>query len=141
MRGNEPRTPNEQLTNTIRIMKQDLTAKEEEAMNIFWEHGPQFVKEMLNFYDDPKPHFNTLSTVVRTLEEKGYVAHTSISGSFQYYAAITAEQYHKKTLSSVIGRYFRGSYVNAISALVKEEDISIDELKELIEQVEKGNQQ
>ncbi|MBO6013255.1 MAG: BlaI/MecI/CopY family transcriptional regulator [Bacteroidales bacterium] len=121
-------------------MKQDLTAKEEEAMNIFWEHGPQFVKEMLNYYEEPKPHFNTLSTVVRTLEEKGYVAHKAVGGSHQYYAAISAEQYHKKTLTSVIGRYFRGSYVNAISALVKEEDISIDELKSLIEQVEKGKQ-
>ena len=108
-------------------------------MNIFWEHGPQFVKAMLDFYQEPKPHFNTLSTVVRTLEEKGYVGHTVVGGSYQYFAVVTAEQYHKKTLSSVISRYFRGSYVNAISALVKEEDISIDELKSLIEQVEKGN--
>ena len=120
-------------------MKQELTAKEEEAMNIFWEHGPQFVKAMLDFYQEPKPHFNTLSTVVRTLEEKGYVGHTVVGGSYQYFAVVTAEQYHKKTLSSVISRYCRGSYVNAISALVKEEDISIDELKSLIEQVEKGN--
>lgn len=112
-------------------MKQDLTVKEEEAMNIFWEHGPQFVREMLEFYEEPKPHFNTLSTVVRTLEEKGYVAHRSVGTSYQYYAAITAEQYHKKTLSSVISRYFSGSYINAISALVKEEKISDEELEEL----------
>ena len=102
-------------------MKQDLTGKEEEAMNIFWEKGPQFVKDMLELYPDPKPHFNTLSTVVTTLEDKGFVAHKSIGRSYQYYAVVTAEQYHKKTLSNVIGRYFSGSYVNAISALVKEE--------------------
>ena len=120
-------------------MKQDLTAKEEEAMNIFWEKGPQFVKEMLGLYPDPKPHFNTLSTVVRTLEEKGFVAHKSVGTSYQYYAVISAEQYHKKTLSNVIGRYFSGSYVNVVSALVKEERISIDELKQLIDEVEKGD--
>ena len=106
-------------------------------MNILWEHGPQFIREMLSYYDEPKPHFNTLSTVVRTLEEKGYVAHHSVNASYQYYAAITAEQYHKKTLSSVISRYFKGSYLNAISALVKEESISVDELKQLVEEVEK----
>lgn len=120
-------------------MKQELTAKEEEAMNIFWQHGPQFIREMLAFYDEPRPHFNTLSTVVRTLEEKGYVGHKSLGTTYQYYAVVTAEEYHKKTLSSVIRRYFHGSYLKAISALVKEEDVSVDELKELIEQVEKGN--
>lgn len=118
-------------------MKQDLTAKEEEAMNIFWQHGPQFVREMLNYYEEPKPHFNTLSTVVRTLEEKGYVAHQSVGTSYQYYAVITAEQYHKKTLKSVISRYFQGSFVNAISALAKEEEISAEELKELLNRIEK----
>lgn len=117
-------------------MKQDLTAKEEQAMNIFWEHGPQFIKDMLAFYDDPKPHFNTLSTVVRTLEEKGYVAHKSFGTTYQYYAAISSDQYHKNTLVSVISRYFKGSYLNAISALVKEEDVSVEELKELIKKVE-----
>ena len=121
-------------------MKQELTAKEEEAMNIFWEKGPQFVKEMLEEYPDPKPHFNTLSTVVRTLEEKGFVAHKSVGTSYQYYAVISAEQYHKKTLSNVIGRSFSGSYVNAISALVKEEHISVDELKQLIDEVEKNTE-
>ena len=120
-------------------MKQDLTAKEEEVMTIFWEHGPQFVREMLAYYPDPKPHFNTLSTVVRTLEEKGYVAHRSVNASYQYYAVLTAEQYHKKTLSSVISRYFKGSYLSAISALVKEETISVEELKQLVDEVEKAS--
>lgn len=118
-------------------MKQELTVKEEEAMNIFWQHGPQFIREMLAFYDEPRPHFNTLSTVVRTLEEKGYVAHKSLGAAYQYYAVVSADEYHKKTLVSVISRYFKGSYLNAISALVKEENVSIDELKQLIDEVEK----
>lgn len=120
-------------------MKQDLTAKEEEAMNIFWEKGPQIIREMLEFYPDPKPHFNTLSTVVRTLEEKGFVSHKQVGPSYQYFAIISAEQYHKKTLSNIIGRYFSGSYINAISALAKEEHISTDELRQLIDEIEKGS--
>ena len=118
-------------------MKQELTAKEEEAMEIFWEHGAQFVKDMLAFYPDPKPHFNTLSTVVRGLEEKGFVGHESVGVSYRYFALVSAEQYHKRTLSNVIGRYFRGSYLSAVSALVKEEHISVEELRQLIEDVEK----
>ena len=60
--------------NKVADMK-GLTAKEEEIMGFFWEKGPLFVKEMLAFYEDPKPHFNTLSTIVRGLEEKGFLAH------------------------------------------------------------------
>lgn len=119
-------------------MKQELTAKEEEVMTIFWQHGPQFIREMLAFYEEPRPHFNTLSTVVRTLEEKGYVAHKSLGATYQYFAVVSADEYHKKTLTSVITRYFKGSYLNAISALVKEENVSIDELKQLIDEVEKN---
>lgn len=52
-----------------------LTAKEEEIMGFFWEKGPLFVKEMLAFYEEPKPHFNTLSTIVRGLEDKGFLSH------------------------------------------------------------------
>ena len=54
-----------------------LTAKEEEIMGFFWEKGPLFVKEMLAFYEEPKPHFNTLSTIVRGLEDKGFLAHNT----------------------------------------------------------------
>ena len=77
-----------------------LTAKEEEIMGFFWEKGPLFVKEMLVFYEEPKPHFNTLSTIVRGLDN---------------------------------------SYLNAVSSLVKEEDISLDELKQLIHEVEQAD--
>ena len=57
-----------------------LTAKEEEIMGFFWENGPLFVKQMLEFYDEPRPHFNTVSTFVRMLEEKGYVSHRVLCG-------------------------------------------------------------
>jgi len=61
-------------SNEEKVMKR-LTAKEEEIMGFFWEKGPLFVKEILAFYDEPRPHFNTLSTIVRGLEEKGFLAH------------------------------------------------------------------
>lgn len=115
----------------------NLTNREEELMKLFWEKGPLFVKEMINLLDDPKPHFNTISTIVRGLEAKGYVAHEVFGNTYRYHAAVSENEYGKRTLGSVVNRYFGSSYLNAVSSLVKEEKISVDELKELIELVEK----
>ena len=115
-----------------------LTAKEEEAMALFWEKGPLFVKEMLAFYADPKPHFNTLSTVVRGLEEKGFVSHKNFGNTYQYYATVTRDDYRRGTLRGVVSKYFDNSYLGVVSSLVQEEKISVEELKQLIKQVEEG---
>lgn len=117
-----------------------LTAKEEEIMGFFWEKGPLFVKEILGFYEDPKPHFNTLSTIVRGLEEKGYLAHHTFGNTYQYYPVISEESFRKGTLRNVISKYFNNSLFSAFSSLVKEEDISIEDLKKLIDEVEKGKE-
>ena len=116
-----------------------LTAKEEEIMGFFWEKGPLFVKQMLEFYDEPRPHFNTVSTFVRMLEDKGYVSHRVLGNSYQYYAVVSKEDFKKKTLKGVISKYFDNSYLRVVSSLVKEEEISLDELKELIREVENAN--
>jgi BlaI family transcriptional regulator, penicillinase repressor len=115
-----------------------LTAKEEEIMSLFWEKGPMFVKQLLDYYEDPKPHFNTLSTTVRSLEEKAFLAHNTFGNTYQYYASVTEEEYSKGTLKNVIAKYFNNSYLGVISSLVKEEEITVDELKQLIQDVEKG---
>lgn len=119
------------------IMKR-LTAREEEIMGYFWTEGPLFVKQLLEFYDEPRPHFNTLSTIVRGLEEKGFLTHTAYGNTYQYYAAVTEADYSRGTLKNVIAKYFNNSYLGVISSLVKEEEISVDELKELIEAIDKG---
>ena len=97
-----------------------LTVKEEEIMGHFWEKGPLFVKQLLEFYDEPRPHFNTLSTIVRGLEEKGFLHHEVFGNTYQYYAVVSRDDFKKKTF-------------------VKEEDISVEELKQLIREVENAN--
>ena len=116
-----------------------LSAREEEIMGFFWEKGPLFVKEIVGFYDEPRPHFNTLSTFVRTLEDKGYVGHRAFGNTYQYYAIVSRDEFKKKTLKGVISKYFNDSYLGVVSSLVEEEDISIDDLKELIRKVEDAN--
>ena len=113
-----------------------LAKREEEVMEIFWERGPMFVREMLELFDEPRPHFNTLSTIVRNLESLGYVGHKAFGGTHQYFAQVTREDYRKMTLRGVVSKYFNNSYLGVVSTLVKEEEISVEELKELIRMVE-----
>ena len=115
---------------------QKLTTKEEELMCFFWEKGELFVKEILDFYDEPKPHFNTLSTFVRGLEDKGFLSHKTYGNTYQYFDIISKEEYSQGTLKNVINKYFGNSYLHAVSALVKNENITVDDLKQLISEVE-----
>ena len=116
-----------------------LSAREEEIMGFFWEKGPLFVKEIVGLYEEPRPHFNTLSTFVRALEEKGYLSHRTFGNTYQYYAVVSRDEFKKKTLKSVISKYFNNSYLGVVSSLVKEEEISLSELKKLIREVENAN--
>ncbi len=117
--------------------KSNLTPKEEQIMNMLWTHGPLYVRQMLELYPDPRPHFNTVSTTVRVLQEKGYVSHNDISGSHQYYAIARMEDLRSKSFGHLIRTYFHNSYLSAVSSLVEEEKISVDELRELIDMVER----
>ena len=117
-----------------------LTKKEEIIMEHFWEKGPLFVRELRELYPEPRPHFSTLSTQVRTLQEEGFISHRSYGPTYQYFASLTKEEYKQRSLVGLIDKYFDNSYLSAVSALVKEEKISVEELKELIEQIEKSAQ-
>lgn len=119
--------------------KSILTEKEEEIMTRLWEHGPLFVREIVELYPEPRPHFNTVATTVRILEQKGFVGHESISGSHRFYAIASIDECRSRSLGKVIANYFRGSYRDAVSALVAEEKITADDLRELLDIVENKN--
>ena len=117
----------------------ELTAKEEAIMNYFWQHGKLFVKDIMEFYDDPKPHFNTISTIVRGLEEKGYLGHEAFGKTYRYHAVVSASELGLKSMKSIVSRFFKNSYLGVVSSFVKDEEISIEELRRLIDEVEKNN--
>ncbi|MBQ5550052.1 MAG: BlaI/MecI/CopY family transcriptional regulator [Bacteroidales bacterium] len=116
-----------------------LTKKEEEIMNLFWDNGAMFVKDILDIVPEPKPHFNTISTMVRALEAKGYVSHKAYGNTYQYFATVQRSDFGRKTLKNIIKEYFGNSYKNAVSALVDDGELSSDEIKELLQQVENQN--
>ena len=120
--------------------KPHLTAKEEEVMRILWEHGPMLVKEVLECIPEPRPHVNTVSTVIRVLEKKGYVGHEKEVGTYRYHAILEKDSYRKATLMTMLRNYFDNSLKNMVSALVQEEDLSEEEINECIDIIEKKKQ-
>ncbi len=115
----------------------DLTAKEEEVMRFFWENGALFVKQLVEMYPEPKPHFNTLSTYVRMLEEKGFLAHETFGTTYRYFPIVTEEAYRNGNLKNLVKKYFDNSYLKVVSSLIKEKKLSVNEVRKLLDEVEK----
>lgn len=113
-----------------------LTEKEEELMRLFWQHGPMFVREVLEYLPEPKPHVNTVATFMRLLEKKGVLAHEAIGHNHRFYPTVSAEEYSRSALRSVISRYFNDSLHGAISALISDETLDDEEIRELIQLVQ-----
>ena len=108
-----------------------LTDKELTIMETLWEHGEMSIRDLINYLPGPAAHFNTVATYVRRLEMHGMIRHRELSPKFYLYdAAVTREQYIN------VNKLFGGSYMDFISNLVKEHDVSVEELKELIKMVE-----
>ncbi|WP_248722522.1 BlaI/MecI/CopY family transcriptional regulator [Seonamhaeicola sp. ML3] len=116
-----------------------LTNKEEEIMHILWKLKKAFVKDVLNEITSDKPHYNTLSTIIRNLVDKGYVGYTAYGKTHQYHPIVTKESYRKGFMNTAISNYFNDSYKNVVSFFAKEEKISVEELKEIIKLIEKNN--
>ena len=115
-----------------------LTNKEEEIMHILWKLEKAFVKDVLAEIEDDKPHYNTLSTIIRNLEDKGYVSYAAYGKTHQYYPIVSKEDYKKKFMTLAIDNYFNNSYKNVVSFFAKEEKISVEDLKEIIALIENG---
>ncbi len=116
--------------------KSALTEKEEEIMQILWQNGPMFVREIVEKYPEPKPHFNTVATTVRILEQKGHVAHEVVGGSHRFHPLTKMESVRSGWFGNFVKRYFSDNYMAAVSNLVEEEKISVEELRKLIDMVE-----
>ena len=112
-----------------------LTNKEEEIMQALWKLKKAFVKEIMPLLPQ-QPHYNTVSTTIRKMEEKGFVKHKAFGKTHQYFPVITKEEYRKGFMTKTIDNYFENSYKNVVSFFAKEEKISVDELKEIIKLIE-----
>ena len=117
-------------------MIKKLTPKEEEIMNLFWTHGDMFIRDLLNFFDEPKPHYNTVATMVKILEEKEFVSRRPMGNTHQYHALVNDKDYKGSALDAVISQYYNNSYTSVVSHFIEKEAMDLDELKELIREIE-----
>ncbi|MEL7120558.1 MAG: BlaI/MecI/CopY family transcriptional regulator [Bacteroidota bacterium] len=117
-----------------------LTRKEEEIMQVLWKLEKAFVNDIRDELPEPKPHRNTVSTMVRNLQTKGYVGHEAFGPTHRYYPIVTKESYSSEFLGRVMDNYFDQSYKNLVAFFAKEEKISKKDLEEIIRMIEKGDQ-
>lgn len=115
----------------------ELTKAEEQVMLILWEMKEGVVKEVIEKMDPPKPAYNTVSTVIRVLESKGFIDHKAIGSTHTYFPIISEEQYKHFAFDKVMNNYFENNYQSLVSFLVKEKNMDMEELDELIALAEK----
>jgi predicted transcriptional regulator len=119
----------------------DLTSAEEEIMQILWEIEKGFVKDVREKMPEPRPAYNTVSTIIRILEKKGFVDHEAMGKSHLYHPVVPKEKYTKHALGHLIERYFDGSYKSLVSFFMKNEKLSPDELEELAQKIEQSKRE
>lgn len=109
----------------------ELTKAEEQVMHVIWNIGEGFANEIMSNFPEPKPAYNTVLTIVRILEKKGFVAHETFCKSNRYYALVSKEEYSHNSLCGLIKNYFNNSYTELVSAFTKKENFSTEQLEEL----------
>ena len=116
-----------------------LTKAEEQVMQVLWDIGKGFVKEVVEKMPEPKPAYNTVSTVIRILEKKGYIGYQAFGKSHQYHPLVTRDAYSRQAIRKMVRNYFGGSYGNLVSFFVKEKEVSLDEMEDLLKMIRQEN--
>ncbi|MCK5821487.1 MAG: BlaI/MecI/CopY family transcriptional regulator [Bacteroidales bacterium] len=115
----------------------DLTKAEEQIMQVLWQKGPSFVKEIIPELPDPRPAYSTISTIVRILQEKGFVGHKAYGPTHQYFPIVTKEDYSHFTMKKMLNNYFDGSMKKMVSFFSKKEKMDTKEVEEILELLKK----
>jgi predicted transcriptional regulator len=114
-----------------------LTNAEEEIMQMLWRLKKAFIKEILEKFDEPKPAYSTVSTIIRILFEKGFVNYKAYGRTYQYFPVISKDEYRKARMSSFVRDYFANSYPKMVSFFVREDFITVKEMDEIMEVLRK----
>ena len=114
-------------------MKLELTKAEEKVMKILWKIDRGLIRDIVSEYEDPKPAYTTIATILKILEKKGFVKRKPVANSFEYSPKIKEEEYTQGFIQSFVKSYFSNSYKNLVSALSHQEDMSTEEMEELVQ--------
>ena len=114
----------------------ELTRAEEQVMQVLWKLKKGFVKEILEHFEEPKPAYNTVSTIVRILQDKGFVTHKAYGRTHEYYPLVSKADYSKSHLHTFVNDYFSNSFEKMVSFFAEEKGISIKEMEEIMKIME-----
>ena len=117
-----------------------LAKREEQIMQVFWELEKAFIKEIIPHLPEPKPHYNSVATMIKILEEKGFLGHETVGNVFRYYPLISKDDYQKHAMKDFVSKYFDNSYPRMLAFFAKEQNLSEAELNEIL-QIIKSNKQ
>ena len=109
-----------------------LTTAEEEVMHILWDLGKGFVKDVIDRMPDPKPPYNTVSTVIRVLERKEFILHRQYGNTYEYYPAISRDDYAKVHFKGFLSDYFNNSFPKMAAFFARENNLTMKELEEIM---------
>jgi BlaI family transcriptional regulator, penicillinase repressor len=115
----------------------ELTKAEEQIMQILWEMEKGFVKDIVDRFPDPKPAYNTVSTIIRILEQKGFVDHNAYGKTYEYFPLVNKKEYTSSYMKNFIHNYFSGSFQEMVSFFAKEDKLTVKQLNELMKEVSK----
>jgi len=115
----------------------ELTRAEEQIMKILWNLEKGFVKDIIKKIPDPKPAYNTVSTIVRILERKGFVSHKAYGKTHEYYPVILKDEYSKAHMRNFVNSYFSNSFEKMVSFFAREKSISLHEMEDIMKIMEK----
>lgn len=115
----------------------ELTKAEEEVMQILWRLKKAFIKEILEKFDEPRPAYSTVSTIIRILLEKGFVNYRVYGRTYQYFPVISKDDYRKSQMSSFVKDYFSNSYQKMVSFFAREDSITVKDMEEIMEMLKK----
>lgn len=114
----------------------ELTRAEEQIMQILWKIDKGFVKEILEHFDEPRPAYNTVSTIVRILQDKGFVTHKAYGRTHEYFPVVSKDEYSRTHLHNFVNDYFSNSFGNMVSFFAREQKISVKEMEEIMRVME-----
>jgi predicted transcriptional regulator len=115
----------------------ELTKAEEEIMQVLWALNSAFVKDIITQLSGPKPAYNTVSTIVRILQQKGFVGHETKGKSHKYHPLVTKDDYTRLFMKRFVKRYFSGSYRQMVSFFAKADNLSLNDLEQLLKELKK----
>ncbi len=117
---------------------QKLAKREEQIMQAIWTLDRAFIKDIIEELPVPKPHYNTVATIIKVLQRKGFVKHESLGNAHRYYALVSKEKYQKQEIGNFISQYFNNSYKSLVAYFAEEDNINEEELQEIIELIKKN---